>query len=193
MDNNWLVYRHVFPNGKIYIGKTKNDQKHRFANGNGYKRNREMYHDVKKYGWENVKHEILISGITELEAMIVEPDCIEYYATTLGRDRLYNKNSVQCKSGAKTDVPPEKRLAAEKLKKMMGLGGVEQWVSPLPPEGTSVAQMVDAANTIGYAVCLVKNGARQKEYLPIRIEAESQRGKNSAQDKKTVGAKGEEN
>ena len=56
------VYKHTFPNGKVYIGITRQKPKYRWANGNGYLRlkpNGEykqplMARAVIKYGWENV-------------------------------------------------------------------------------------------------------------------------------------------
>jgi len=33
----WKIYKHTFPNGKIYIGQTKKSLLARFQNGRGYK------------------------------------------------------------------------------------------------------------------------------------------------------------
>jgi hypothetical protein len=32
----WKIYKHTFPNGKVYIGQTKTRLSKRFENGAGY-------------------------------------------------------------------------------------------------------------------------------------------------------------
>ena len=56
----YYVYVHTVPNGKIYIGQT-NDFVRRWNNGVGYIENRQFYKDIQKYGWNNIKHEIIAS------------------------------------------------------------------------------------------------------------------------------------
>lgn len=58
-----IIYRHIFPNDKSYVGQcqgeTIEDAKRRWgSNGNGY-RAQLVYKAIKKYGWENIQHEIL--------------------------------------------------------------------------------------------------------------------------------------
>ena len=54
----YYVYVHTVPNGKIYIGQAKDIGK-RWNNGEGYIENRPFYKDIKIYGWNNIKHEII--------------------------------------------------------------------------------------------------------------------------------------
>lgn len=54
----YLLYVHTVPNGKIYIGMTK-DADMRWKNGKGYNQHYEFFRDIEKYGWENIKHEII--------------------------------------------------------------------------------------------------------------------------------------
>ena len=35
--NNYTVYCHIFPNGKRYVGITKQKPEYRWDNGNGYR------------------------------------------------------------------------------------------------------------------------------------------------------------
>ena len=58
---------HTFPNGKRYIGITKQELNARFDNGNGYKNN-PMKRAIKKYKWENVKHDLLFDNLTKEQA-----------------------------------------------------------------------------------------------------------------------------
>lgn len=74
----WLVYRHLFPNWKSYIGITWNTQK-RFANGNGYSTQTKIKRAIDKYGWGNIQHEVLEYGLTQEEAKRKEMEYIELY------------------------------------------------------------------------------------------------------------------
>ncbi|MBR4486076.1 hypothetical protein IKS57_01730 [bacterium] len=53
------VYVHKFPNGKKYVGVCQSCED-RWRNGQGYAYNKKMYDDIKKYGWENIEHKILL-------------------------------------------------------------------------------------------------------------------------------------
>lgn len=62
----YVVYRHTCPNGKVYIGITK-DVVRRWNCGHGY--DEQVFgRAVHKYGWENIKHEILLDGLSREEA-----------------------------------------------------------------------------------------------------------------------------
>lgn len=54
----YLLYVHTLPNGKIYVGMTK-DADSRWQNGKGYNQHYEFSRAIEKYGWENIKHEII--------------------------------------------------------------------------------------------------------------------------------------
>ena len=65
---DYIVYKHTSPSGKVYIGITGRTVKERWGkNGNGYKYCPYFYRAIKKYGWDNIKHEILYEGLTEDE------------------------------------------------------------------------------------------------------------------------------
>lgn len=70
---------HTFPNGKVYIGITMRDPKDRWLGGLGYKDNNRMFNDIVKYGWENVSHNIIQDGLSELEARSLECELIAKY------------------------------------------------------------------------------------------------------------------
>lgn len=79
----WVVYVHIFPNGKKYFGITCKIPNERWENGHGYTKNGQtvMYYAIQKYGWENVKHEILFTDLTLEEAREKEKELIEKYNT----------------------------------------------------------------------------------------------------------------
>ena len=76
--SDYCVYRHLFPNGKSYIGIT-NDTKRRWKNGKGYRGQRKIESAIRKYGWENVSHIILCDGISENEAKRLEIEYIKIF------------------------------------------------------------------------------------------------------------------
>lgn len=65
------VYVHTVPNGKIYVGQTK-DPIARWNNGEGYSTNKAFYDDIRNYGWKNIKHEIVAKYENLEEALQAE-------------------------------------------------------------------------------------------------------------------------
>lgn len=70
--NNYTVYKHVFPNNKIYVGMTSLKPNRRWDNGRGYITQELMARAINKYGWENVEHIIIASGLNKTEAEQME-------------------------------------------------------------------------------------------------------------------------
>lgn len=88
--NNYTVYKHTGPSGKVYIGITKRRPSKRFDNGNGYKHCPHFSAAIKKYGWDAFKHEIIETGLTKEEAERRE---IELIASLRSNDRQYGYNT----------------------------------------------------------------------------------------------------
>ena len=70
-DYKYTLYRHVAPNGKMYVGITSKKPEYRWENGNGYEANQHFTRAIKKYGWDNFKHEILLTNLSEEDAKLV--------------------------------------------------------------------------------------------------------------------------
>ena len=79
--NNYCVYVHIVPNGKMYIGITGQKAIYRWDNGNGYKKSPLFTIAIKAYGWDNIKHIVLIEGITKELAKECEIALISKYRT----------------------------------------------------------------------------------------------------------------
>ena len=80
MENRkWSVYLHTFPNGKYYVGITSQKPEERWKNGTGYTKQSHLFNAIKKYGWNNIKHEILYTNLTEEEASLKEQELIKKY------------------------------------------------------------------------------------------------------------------
>lgn len=74
----WSVYVHIFPNGKKYVGITSRTPEERWeANGNGYRGQSFLWNAITKYGWNNIKHEILETCLSEEEAYKKEIELID--------------------------------------------------------------------------------------------------------------------
>lgn len=86
---DYCVYKHTLPNNKVYIGITKQIPSLRWANGRGYKHSNYFYNAILKYGWLNIRHEILRDCLTIEEAKI------------LNCDQGHIRKCCQCKEGRK--------------------------------------------------------------------------------------------
>lgn len=111
---NYTVYRHITPNGKIYVGITQQSPQRRWQNGFGYVDNQHFYRAIKKYGWNNIKHEILYTDLSAEMAYEIEKDLISKYKSN---DSTYGYNkSIGGESGnAGVKMSEEQK---EKLKKV---------------------------------------------------------------------------
>lgn len=77
----YTVYKHTSPSGKVYIGITSKKPEYRWNHGRGYKEIDQpvFYRAIKKYGWDNITHEILYSGLQEKDAKNLEISLIKQY------------------------------------------------------------------------------------------------------------------
>ena len=88
--NNYTVYKHVFPNDKVYIGITSRLPDLRFGkDGKGYINCPRMINAINKYGWNNIKHLILFENLSKEEAERKEIELIEQYKSNQ-REYGYN-------------------------------------------------------------------------------------------------------
>ena len=79
--DTYCVYRHTSPSGKVYIGITKKNPLHRWANGNGYKTSPHFWSAIQKYGWDSFSHEILYDGLDVEEACLTEQRLIKEHCS----------------------------------------------------------------------------------------------------------------
>lgn len=89
--NNFCVYKHVFPNGKVYIGMTGVSPQKRWRNGNGYKSQALVYRAIEKYGWDNIVHEIVSCKLRKEDAEKLEVELIKNHKST---DAKYGYNNA---------------------------------------------------------------------------------------------------
>lgn len=153
----YSVYMHTTPSGKVYIGKTSRDSKTRWAYGKGYVHNPYFYNAIQKYGWNNIKHEILETGLSKEEAYQSEIDFILMYQST---NPQYGYNITEGGDGGfgvKKDpkvVRRTARLASEKNKGRFvgGKSSKAKAVRQYTKQGEFVAEYgatTEAANVMG--------------------------------------------
>lgn len=114
--NKYYVYKHTTPSGKVYIGITRQRPAKRWRRGHGYKEDSIFYLAVLKYGWDNIKHEILYEGLTEEEASKKEIELIALYNS---QDREHGYNVAP---GGSTTAPTEidNKKRSDTMKKKWG-------------------------------------------------------------------------
>ena len=76
-------YLHIFPNSKIYVGTTQKEKvEDRWKkDGYGYHHQQFIWNAICKYGWENVKHKVIVCETPE-EMWEMEKKLIKEYDTT---------------------------------------------------------------------------------------------------------------
>ena len=86
----YSVYKHTFPNGKVYIGITSRNPIKRWGhNGQAYRYQPLVYGAILKYGWDNIKHEVMFTHLTQEEAERKEIELIAHCNST-NHDYGYN-------------------------------------------------------------------------------------------------------
>ena len=88
------VYKLTFPNGSVYVGKTHRDPEERWMNGWGYKDMPLVFNSILRFGWINVKKEIVADNLTKEEATIMEAELIKNYSIEiLAQSELHIEDS----------------------------------------------------------------------------------------------------
>lgn len=103
--NSYSLYIHTFPNGKKYVGITSLIPEKRWLKGRGYTRHILIKNAIKKYGWENINHDVVMTGMTREEACQREIQSIAILRTT---DINYGYN-LNC--GGDLKIPNSETLA----------------------------------------------------------------------------------
>lgn len=109
----YKLYRHTSPSGKVYIGITRTSIYARWMNGRGYKKNcYAFYNAILKYGWDNIKHEVLFFNLTKEKAMELEINFIRHYK---GLGISYN---ISDGGNLSSSTERSRRASSETMKKL---------------------------------------------------------------------------
>lgn len=115
---SYCVYKHTFPNGKVYIGITCQKPEIRWDFGWGYRAQPFVFNAIRKYGWGNIKHEILYDGLTKEKAEQTEVELISKYKANI---KWFGYNIA---NGGSAGVP-----LSEETKRKIGEGNKGKFVS----------------------------------------------------------------
>lgn len=80
-EKRYSLYRHTSPSGKVYIGITSQPVEHRWNHGKGYMKTEKapFKSTIIKYGWNNIKHEVLFTDLSEEKAKYLEMELVRHY------------------------------------------------------------------------------------------------------------------
>lgn len=81
--NNYIVYKHTTPSGKVYIGITRQTIYKRWKNGKGYEGCTAFYRAIQKYGWDKIRHEVVFTDLGHDAACEKEKELIEKHKSYL--------------------------------------------------------------------------------------------------------------
>lgn len=79
-SNNYKLYMHIAPNGKVYIGITGCPLLQRWhIDGSGYRNQTLFWRAIQKYGWNNFEHVVLMDNLSRDWARQLEISFINEY------------------------------------------------------------------------------------------------------------------
>ena len=165
-EKTWYVYIHIIPKAitgynhdKYYVGITSQDKPHwRWrANGYGYKGNCHFWRAIQKYGWDNIQHDVIASGLTKSEAVQMEIKLIKLLQSN---DKMFGYNST---TGGDGYTKPQ----TEEMKQLLSQVARERWKNPVYREKLS------GVNSPNYG-----QGEKISQYLP--------KGENASKARKVV-------
>lgn len=125
----YTVYKHTLPreiskkdNDMVYIGITSWMPEKRWQNGRGYYKQSRFYNAIKKYDWNNFKHEILFKGLTKEEAEQKEIELIAEYQSN-NRKFGYNiANGGNCVGTVSEET--KKKISQANMGNQYGKGNI---------------------------------------------------------------------
>lgn len=89
----YYIYIHTCPNCWKYVGLSQ-EPKQRWNNGEGYKDNKEFYKAINKFGWDNIKHEIVAVTNYKWVAQKIERTLITHFKK---KKMSFNENNIETK------------------------------------------------------------------------------------------------
>ena len=124
--NSYSVYLHITPSKKVYVGITSQaNLNRRWQNGEGYRTQKRFYRAIQKYGWENIEHRIMFSGLTKQEAEEKEIQLISQFDST-SREHGYNcDNGGNC-TGTHSEET-KRKISAAQLGEKNHMYGKHSW------------------------------------------------------------------
>ena len=127
--NNYKVYKHTCPNGKVYIGITRLNPLDRWGGGFGYQTQVYFWRAIVKYGWINIKHDVPYDNLSEEEAKQKAAEA----------KKKAEEEAKKKADAAKKALEEQKRNAVQKA--------VTNTPVPVPNDSSTVADSLKAVDT----------------------------------------------
>lgn len=90
LRDTYRIYKHTSPNGKVYIGVTREENlNRRWQNGKGYESCPLFWNAIQKYGWDSFIHEVIEEDVPIEQINERESYWIAFYKSN-NRDFGYN-------------------------------------------------------------------------------------------------------
>lgn len=162
----YSVYKHTFPNGKVYIGSTSQKPEYRWNYGKGYKYyHPKMFQDIVEYGWDNIKHEILATNLTKEAAHEMEYAQIFFHSAM--HIELYNSFGAQCPAQKPTKHKPTRTVAPPQDSAQ---SHYKDYIIPLTPRPQKAGDIpVDVYDLNGNYIATFASGKIASQKLNVNL------------------------
>lgn len=111
---NYKVYVHITPNGKLYFGITHMKPEYRWlSTGKGYLNCTLFWRAIQKYGWDNIQHIILLEGLSKEVACECEKYLISKYKSNNVKYGYNNSFGGESGSYGHTLTPEQRKKISE--------------------------------------------------------------------------------
>lgn len=176
----YKVYAYKFPDGKVYVGMTKNTLEQR--RDMGYHHNKPLQSAIRKYGWHGFEHWIIKNRLTRKEAESLEIEYIEKfdsanplkgYNISLGGSATYKglKHTKEYKKRM-SEINTGKTFTEEHIRNMR-IAHIKQKkkVQSIDAHGNTklYSSLHDAAEKVGsYPSNISRSCKNNKEYKGLR-------------------------
>lgn len=77
-NRNFWVYTHTTPDGFVYVGQSQFETTNLRWIESHYRPNTTFGKAIRQWGWDNIQHKVIKTGLTHEEALAAEGDMIEF-------------------------------------------------------------------------------------------------------------------
>ena len=170
VEKLYTVYCHISPPGKMYFGITSTSVNTRWRDGKGYGDTRHFALAINKYGWDNIKHVILFTGLPKEMACEIEKALIKKYRTT---DHRFGYNMT---IGGECGMP-KGQIFTEERKRNISKALTGKKLSEAHRESLRKSHMGIPSGHRKVVICLDLEGNELNEYESM-MKAQEETGAN---------------